>query len=403
MRLAMTLGGTDLGRSGIGVCVRAALPRLRRRLHESGGQLIAIGTPRELDAYGDLLEGVERELVPAIVQHPLPNALWHLVAAGRTAARARADVLLLPAATRRTTARSPIPTVAVVHDLAQLHVQQKYDALRMAYLKHLVIGALGAATELVAVSETTRTDMAAALGRPISSMRVVLNGVDHERFSSGAAGAPRAPTARRQLGLDRPYLLYLSRLEHPGKNHLRLIRAYADSRARASHDLVLSGADWGALALIRAEIARLSLGDRVRLPGYVADDLVPELVQGADAVVMVGLREGFGLPALEALAAGRPLVIARAGALPEVAGELAATCDPLDERSITQALDRAVEDEVLRARAAHEGPARAAARSWDLTVDGLLAACRDAIHLRPGVESARARAISPPGSTIRPS
>src|SRR5262249_24718766 len=128
----------------------------------------------------------------------------------------------------------------------------------------------------------------------------------------------------------------------PGKNHLHLLRAFAASPARASHVLALAGSDWGALGRIQNEIARLGLEREVRVLGYVPDELVSGLVAGADAVMMVGLYEGFGLPALEALAAGRPVVASRTGALPAVVGDLAALCDPLDERSIADALDRAL-------------------------------------------------------------
>jgi glycosyltransferase involved in cell wall biosynthesis len=343
-----------------------------------------MGTGRELEAYGHLLDGGPRIEVRSAWQSPGINALWHLAAAGPAAAGAGAEVLLFPAAQRRGGARSPIPTVAVVHDLAPLHVTGKYDPLRMAYGRWVVTGALRTADEIVAVSATTQADVARALGRPREGVRVVLNGVDHARFAPPSDGDRRVLDARARLGIEGPYALYLGRLEHPGKNHLRLLRAFRAGGARAATTLVLAGADWGARALIEAEIERLGLGGRVLILGYVPDELVPGLVAGADAVVMVGLYEGFGLPALEAFAAGRPVVASRTGALPEVVGDLAASCDPLDEASIAAALDRALGDEALRERARREGPARAAARSWDATAEGLLRACQDAAARRGG-------------------
>jgi glycosyltransferase involved in cell wall biosynthesis len=393
MRLAVALGGTDLGRSGLGVYSRAILPRLAKRLQGEGGWLVAVGTRKELGAYDDLLQGADRIVVRDAWQSPALNALWHLALAGPTVARSGAGVLLLPAANRRVTARSPLPTVAVVHDLAPLRVKGRYDPLRMAYGRHLVVRALGTADVIVAVSDATRLDMERALGRALGrggghrhtpgAVRVVLNGVEHERFAPASEGDPRVRAARERLGSERPYVLYLGRLEHPGKNHLRLLRAFAASRCRASHLLVIAGADWGALPLIQAEVARLGIEREVALLGYVPDGILPGLVAGADAVVMVGLYEGFGLPALEALAAGRPVAASRTGALPEVVGELGALCDPLDERSIAEALERALTDETLRERCRIEGPRLARARSWDTTADGLLDACRDAVVRAP--------------------
>src|SRR5262245_35287280 len=107
MRLAVALGGTDLGRSGLGVCVRAVVPRLLRRIHAASGELCAFGTPDELQAYRDVLDGAEQFSVSEVWQPPWRNALWHLTAAGDAAARAHADVLLLPAANRRATVDSP--------------------------------------------------------------------------------------------------------------------------------------------------------------------------------------------------------------------------------------------------------------------------------------------------------
>jgi len=154
------------------------------------------------------------------------------------------------------------------------------------------------------------------------------------------------------------------------------LSAYAASAARTSHLLVLVGADWGADGLIRAEIQRLGLGDCVRLLGYVDAELLPALISGAEAVIAVGLCEGFGLPALEALAAGRPVVAARAGALPEVVGELGILCDPLDPMDMALALARAASDVAFAARVRREGPAHARQRSWERTCEGLLAVCR---------------------------
>lgn len=374
MRLAITLGGTDWGRSGLGTYTRALLPLLERGLSGAGDSLVAIGTARDFEAYADVLGKTERATVPAFVDHPALGAPWYLARAGARARAEGADVLLLPAANRRAALRPGLPTVGVIHDLAQFNVARKYDGLRTRYVQYLLPKAFAALEGLVAVSHATRADVARVLGRPLEEIHMVANGVDTERFAPIEEG--RIAEARARLGLEAPYFLYPSRLEHPGKNHLRLLRAYDASSARDSHLLVLVGADWGAEKLIRAEIQRLGLGARVRLLGYVAAELLPVLISGADAVIAVGLCEGFGLPALEALAAGRPVVAARAGALPEVVGELGILCDPLDCADMALALARAANDPAFAARVRREGPAYARARGWERTCEGLLAVCR---------------------------
>ncbi len=375
MRLAIALGGTDWGRSGIGTYTRAVLPKLGRQLANAGDSLIALGTARDFEAYAPVLLEAERALVPALADSPALSASWYLARVGARARAAGADVLLLPAANRRVALRPGLPTVGVVHDLAQFHVPDKYDPLRTAYARHVLPRMMASFDALVAVSQATRADMARVLRCPEEKIHLLPNGVDVERFAPGG-GDERVTRARVELVLREPYLVYPARLEHPGKNHLRLLRAYAASAVRATHQLLLVGADWGAEPLIRSEILRLGLETRARLLGYVDEALMPGLLAGADAVIAVGLREGFGLPALEGLAMGRPVVAARAGALPEVVGELGILCDPLDSADMAAALTRAVQDGPLATRVRHEGPAYARQRSWDSTCNGLLALCR---------------------------
>ena len=374
MRLAITLGGTDWGRSGLGTYTRALLPRLENGLSEAGDSLVAIGTRKDFDAYADVLGDTECSTVPGYTNHPALSAAWYLTRAGAHARAVGADVLLLPAANRRAALYPGLPTVGVIHDLAQFNVPGKYDGLRTRYVQYLLPKAFAALDALVAVSHATRADVARILNCPLEHIQVVANGVDTQRFAPKEGGCVAETRAR--LGLEAPYLLYPSRLEHPGKNHLRLLSAYAASSARESHLLVLVGADWGAEGLIRAEIERLGLGAHVKLLGYVAAELLPPLISGADAVIAVGLCEGFGLPALEALAAGRPVVAARAGALPEVVGQLGILCDPLDTEDMAVALARAASDTAFSARVGREGPAYARQRGWERTCEGLLAVCR---------------------------
>lgn len=379
MKLAVMLGGSDVGRSGIGTYVREILPPLAASVRERGGAVIAIGTARELSAYASSLRDCSSLALPSAIEPPGPSALFHMVAADRVARRAGADVALFPAANRRAPLAPSIPSVAVVHDLAQLHVARKYDRLRTFYVRKLLTRAMREATRLVAVSEATRRDLAEVLAIPPSAVDVVPNGVDGARFAPIPAGDVRLVAARAAYGLARPYVLYVSRLEHPGKNHAGLLEAFAGSRARETHDLVLVGADWGAGAMIEARAAALGIGAALRALGFVDGGTLPALVAGADAVVMVGLHEGFGLPALEALAAGRPVVVSATGALPEVVGPLGVVVDPRAPVSMAAGLDRALADRALRDLVAVEGPRRAASFSWAETAAGLLRACEGAL------------------------
>lgn len=377
LHLAIPVLGTDLGQSGIGHYVRHVLPVIARTLEESGGRITILANRRELEAYSEALSSpvISTHIVPDLP--PALEAAYHLVQVGRIAKAVGANCLLLLAGNRRLVALSAVPCVAVVHDLAQLEVSGKYDALRMIYVSQVLCKLLGRATRLVAVSNTTRQHMMGVLSPRNENVHVIHNGIDHARFQ--VEPSPLAPPMPWETVKGMPYVLYSSRLEHPGKNHERLMRAFAASSLREDHRLVFAGKDWGAQAHLEDVASELDLGDRVHFLGYVPDEDLPVWVRNARAVAMVGLCEGFGLPAVEALACGTPLVASRTGALPEVTGGLAELCDPFSVDSIRHALERVVHLDEIRVRTREHGPAWAAQFSWDRTGASLVDVCREAL------------------------
>ncbi len=384
MRIAVALGGTDFGASGIGVYVRAIVPALERVARAHGDEVVLLGTRRDLAPVQAELESPLATVVLAERwDKPAASAALYLSGgADRAAQQAGADVVLLPAANRRASFVGDLPSVAVVHDLAQLHVRGKYDALRMAYVRHALRMALPRATELVAISQATKKDLVGFVGVQPERVRVVPNGIDHQRFQPKDRRGEEASAVRARFGLERPYVLYVSRLEHPGKNHLRLLDAFRVSGLAATTDLVLAGGDWGAREAIEHHARALGIASSVKLLGFVPDDALVGLYAGATAAVMVGLAEGFGLPALEALSMGIVVVASNTGALPEVVGDLGLMCDPLEVTSIQAALERAASDEAHRERVRIGGPLHAASRGWDETARGLHAACAAAYSHR---------------------
>ncbi len=347
--VAVTLAGCDLGTSGVSVFVQAIVPRLRDRLAQKGTSLLVLGTARERCAAG--LEGADGPTLPAAFDRPAASAAFTLLGASGLARALGAKVLYLPCANRRIVGLRAIPSAGTVHDLAQFHVDAKYGAMRQVYVRRVLSPLLRALSVVTAVSQATAEDVVRFAHVPMDRVRVVPNGV--------TLGRPEARVA------STPYLIYPARLEHPGKNHVRLLEAFARSRARSTHRLVFTGADWGAGPRIEAAIAELGLGDAVSVLGFVSRDELTTLVANADAVIVAGLFEGFGLPAAEALALGRPVAASATGSLPEVVGPLGALFDPADTVSMTAAVDRVVEDGDLRARCMAEGPKHAERFSWD--------------------------------------
>lgn len=218
-------------------------------------------------------------------------------------------------------------------------------------------------------SETIRGQVAAELGFPEDRVVVTPEGV---RGVFNQAAPDRAVTQR--LGVRGDYVLFIGTQE-PRKNLDRLIGAFAEIR-QTELQLVIAGArGWGSLDL-PAVVHRLHLDGRVVFSGYLPDSDLGALMAGARAFVFPTLYEGFGLPPLEAMATGIPVVAARAGALPEVLGEAPFWCDPLDPSSIAEAMLRAVTDEDARASAVEAGRAQAARYDWADTARRTLEAYR---------------------------
>jgi glycosyltransferase involved in cell wall biosynthesis len=205
--------------------------------------------------------------------------------------------------------------------------------------------------------------------------------VVHEAAAPHFAPPPTAEIARirARYGLDGRYVLFVGLLE-PKKNLAGLVEAVARCRAGggwgAAHLAVAGDSGWG--DDLAAAVSRLGLAETVRFLGAVADGDLPALYAGADVFVFPSLWEGFGLPVLEAMAAGAPVVASRRGALPEVAGDAALLVEP-EAAALADALGRVLGDARLRERLREAGLARARGFSWERAAAETLAVYRAAL------------------------
>ncbi|HEX4448749.1 MAG TPA: glycosyltransferase family 1 protein [Polyangiaceae bacterium] len=364
--VAIALAGCDLGNSGLSVFAESMIPRFIDRLRAGGIDPIVLGTARERRAAG--LDDAPGPTLPSLADSAGPSAALSLAGISSVARLAGADLLYLPCANRRIVGLGTIPVIGTVHDLAQFHVAAKYGPLRQIYVKRVLVPLLRRLRIVTTVSQATADDVLKYAGVPLSRIRVIPNGI---------AISPPARTALAQPG---PYFLYPARLEHPGKNHLRVLGAFARSSTRETHSLILSGAEWGAGPLIRARAEALGISARVHVIGFVGRDEFARLMGGADAIIAAGLHEGFGLPAAEALACGVVVAASCTGSLPEVVGDMGVFFDPLDEDSIARALERAAGDEELRDRCRRLGPVCAARFSWDHSASKLAGAVEEVLR-----------------------
>jgi glycosyltransferase involved in cell wall biosynthesis len=241
--------------------------------------------------------------------------------------------------------------VLTLHDVAALRHPEAYSRAYVAYQQRLLPRLARRARLVITVSEFSRGELVDVLGIDPESVTVIAEGVD-ERFTSGID--PTAATGR--YGLDRPYVLVVGTAS--ARKNLGVLEQAGLALAERGVDLVLAGSGRGYLRDPGVSIRRL---------GYIDEELLPALYAGARAVALPSMYEGFGLPCLEAMACGVPVVAADRGALPETCGDAALLVSPDSPADFAAALLAAACDEDERLRLANAGLERAATFSWSRT------------------------------------
>jgi glycosyltransferase involved in cell wall biosynthesis len=310
----------------------------------------------------------EVELGPRFrwVRVPLPDPLWHAATALRAS---RGCDVFFSTNSYLTTWGLAIPSAVLVHDLIAFLPAARAQS-RAARIERATAGlAVRRAARLVCNSRSTETDLIRFFPRAAGKTAVVPFAAD-ARFHAPPAGAELAAVAGRYGVEPGGYVLASGTLE-PRKNLVRLVRAHArlPEELRREHPLLIVGPrGWE-----EEELLRVAAGAQgVTLAGFVPDADLAGLYAGCSAFCYPSLYEGFGLPVLEAMAAGAPVVTSQVSSLPEVGGDAAIYVHPEDEDSIRAALDELLRAPEKRAELSERGRARAAEYSWERTARRVL-------------------------------
>ncbi len=281
---------------------------------------------------------------------------------------------VLPPTLRRT------PTLLTVHDLTFRRDPNSALPKLRSYLDQVVPQSVQRATHVLADSAATKTDLVELFGAAPEKITVLPGGVD-SRFAP-VDDAERLEAVRGKYGIGTaPFILSVGTLQ-PRKNYAQLIRAFARLRPLAAQEqaveisnlkLVIAGGKGWLYDEIFAEIKQQGLEESVILPGFVDDEDLPALYSAASVFAYPSLYEGFGLPVLEAMACGTPVVTSNVSSLPEVAGDAALTVTPTNLAALSGALLNALADDILRARMISRGLARASQFTWENSARQLLA------------------------------
>jgi glycosyltransferase involved in cell wall biosynthesis len=309
-----------------------------------------------------------RLLAPPVALAHRAGHLWEqavLPVRARDAALILSPANLAPILSRR--------NVVVIHDAAALRHPEAYSAAFVGYQRRMLPALARRARLVLTVSAFARDELVALLGADPARIRITPGGVDVDRFAD--PGEPAA-SLRAALGLSRPYVLTVGTAS--ARKNVTVLEPCARALRERGIELVVAGSERGYLR------GAGTLTSALRRIGYVPEPLLPALYAHAEAFVLPSRHEGLGLPCLEAMAAGTPVLAARAGALPETVGDAGLLADPDTPADFTTALTAILDGPELRERLIAAGRTRAAGRTWARTAELTDLALEEALELPSG-------------------
>ncbi len=326
MKIGIDTFACDGGKSGIGVY----LIQLLKRLPKSDARYELFGWEFDRYSFSDAAEDVDF-ISQSFRTGRTANSLWHVFRYPEFARARTYDACFFPAAHRRLPRRSPCPTVGTVHDMAAYRGPRRNREHLGAVLRMVFPDSLRNLDRVIAVSQWVKQELVEVAKVQESRIEVVPNGIDLDAFYPRPRNE-ESVVLIQPFSFRRPYVLYASRIDHPVKNHAKLIEAFTifKERTKYPHRLVLAGSEREGARTVKRIAARSPYRNEIFFTGFFPLKSLPELYSGADIVVVPSRYEGFGMGVLEAMASGVPVACARSASLPETAEHAALYFDPDD-------------------------------------------------------------------------
>lgn len=367
MKIAIDTLGCDHARSGFGAYILYFISNLPKNLSETGTKIELFGT--EIDKY-TYTSGKEIPYSSVNVKESLrAQRKFHARKIGRLIKKNGYDAVIYPAIER------VLPSsfknhmgVAIANSIVSVALENESRSVRKRILK-----GLRKIQIIIAASRHIKDDLVRS-GIEAGKISVIHSGIDHKIFFP-ALHSDSEIVEIKPFAIKRPYLIYASRLSSPLKNHIPLIKAFElfKEKTGMAHRLVLAGSDGMYAEEIHKSAFESKYATDIFLTGFFPPESLAKLYGSAEACVFPSVSEGVGLPILEAMACGLPVIASDKGALKEMGGNPVLYCDTENPDEMERCIERIVEDKELRERMISDGIVRAGEFNWEKTVQETVA------------------------------
>jgi glycosyltransferase involved in cell wall biosynthesis len=299
---------------------------------------------------------------------PILNILWHQYGFQRNLRKHKCDISLIP--NFSLLIWKVCPTVVIIHDLIEFNLPSKFSKLRVKY-RYIIVPRMARKSDfIITVSNCSKIDILKYCNVPEGKVESIYNAYDKSIFSYKKRNETEKVLSEYSLKYKN-FILSVGTIDYPGKNVYSLVKAYINLKEqnKIKDDLVIVGKPGHNYNVVHDLIANSTYSSNIRLLGYLPDKDLPYLYNGAKAFAFLSFYEGFGLPLLEAMACGCPILSSNTSSLPEIAGDCCLYTDPNNGNEIEEKLMLLANSEDLQQEKIHKGLNRVKDFSWDISVE----------------------------------